>query len=68
MLLASYEEYLLPFQSSTPYRSVEWVYVLIHFRFILMLDPECVEQAQSLLCINFIELLFQLALENETKP
>ena len=33
-----------------------------------MLDPECVEQAQSLLCINFIELLFQLALENETKP
>ena len=33
-----------------------------------MLDPGCVEQAQSLLCINFIELLFQLALENETKP
>ena len=37
MQLASYEEYLVHFQSSTPYQSVEWV-SLIHFRFILVLD------------------------------
>ena len=62
MRLASYEGYLPHFQSSTPYRSVEWVFFLIHFRFILMLDPkrECVDQAQSLLRTYFIELFFQL--------
>ena len=48
MRLASHEEYLLHFQISTPYRSVEQVSFLIHFSFILMLDPkrECVEQAK----------------------
>ena len=35
-----------------------------------MLDPkrECVEQAQWLLCINFIEQFFQLAHLDNTKP
>ena len=35
-----------------------------------MLDPKrlCVEQAQRLLCTNFIELFFQLAHLYNTKP
>ena len=41
-----------------------------YFRFILWLDPRrwCVEQAQSPLRTNLIELYFQLAHLNYTKP